>query len=221
MATGIYQIRHLASDKRYIGSAAFGIGVKLRFRQHRNLLRQNKHYAVKLQRAWNKYGESAFMFEVLLYCAPENCLMYEQICLDYFEPEYNSAKDAKHPMKGRKHSQKSKDKIAKAHRGKQVSKETKAKLSKRYKELKQPPHTGYRHSITTKENIAEKLSKLASRGIIAGEKHHSAKLTVTQVQEIRQLAALGKTLRKLSDQFGVTKATAHKIIKRQIWKYVD
>jgi group I intron endonuclease len=184
-------------------------------------LRQNKHYAKHLQNAWNKYGADAFVFEILLYCGSEDCLAFEQIALDCYKPEYNSAKDAKNPMKGRKHSQKSKDKIAKAHRGKKVSEETRAKLSARYQELDRPPHTGHQHSITTKENISKKLSELASSGIIGGERHHSSKLTVDDVRQIRELYQNDISLKNLSTQFGVTKSTIHKIIKYQIWKYVD
>ncbi len=70
-----------------------------------------------IQRAWNKYGEDSFVFEILLYCDPENCLMYEQLVMDHYGPEYNMAKIAGSPI-GTKHTAKSKLNMRLAHLGK-------------------------------------------------------------------------------------------------------
>ena len=61
---GIYQILNKINGKRYIGSAA-----KLRKRElnHLSELRRNIHKNSYLQRAWRKYGEKSFTFEVLEY----------------------------------------------------------------------------------------------------------------------------------------------------------
>lgn len=58
----IYAIRHIANDKRYIGSSARYQG---RFRAHKYLLRHGKHHSPQLQRTWERDGENAFVFEVL------------------------------------------------------------------------------------------------------------------------------------------------------------
>lgn len=59
---GIYQILHVVSGKRYVGSS---LDVAKRWSDHRKRLRRGTHYSKYLQRAWDKYGESAFKFEVL------------------------------------------------------------------------------------------------------------------------------------------------------------
>lgn len=58
---GIYEIRH-ESNKTYVGSS---ITIKSRWSQHKCELRSNKHHSLKLQRAWNKYGEESFTFSIL------------------------------------------------------------------------------------------------------------------------------------------------------------
>lgn len=92
------------------------------------MLEQSQHHSVLLQRAWDKYGADAFVFEVLLYCDPENCLMYEQACLDYFKPEYNIALHAQAPMRGREHSQQTRCKMSQAHIGHIVRKNIRQKI---------------------------------------------------------------------------------------------
>ena len=59
---GIYVIRNNISGKVYVGSS---INPKKRWREHRCNLRQGKHHAPLLQRAWDARGESAFTFEVI------------------------------------------------------------------------------------------------------------------------------------------------------------
>ena len=59
---GIYAIRHIASGKLYVGSAA---KIAIRWRSHRYQLRLKKHHSPRLQNSWNKYGERAFEFVVL------------------------------------------------------------------------------------------------------------------------------------------------------------
>lgn len=59
---GIYVIRHIASSKVYVGSAA---KVAQRWRVHRHNLKKRGHHSVLLQRAWHKYGPDAFSWEVV------------------------------------------------------------------------------------------------------------------------------------------------------------
>ena len=60
--SGIYQIRNLVNGKVYVGSA---VNLQHRRREHRSDLRNGNHHSIKLQRAYNKYGESSFAFEIL------------------------------------------------------------------------------------------------------------------------------------------------------------
>lgn len=65
---GIYVIWNVATDKVYVGSS---IDVRSRFWQHRHKLRLGLHRNKYLQSAWNKYGEQAFIFEIIHRCSPD------------------------------------------------------------------------------------------------------------------------------------------------------
>lgn len=98
----IYCIRNLVNGKIYIGSAE-----KLNRRKsiHLYLLKVNKHHCLHLQRAWNKYGKDNFVFEVIEYVSNKNDLLKrEQVWIDFFKPEYNTARIVGRSMTGRKHS---------------------------------------------------------------------------------------------------------------------
>ncbi len=61
---GIYEIVNLADGKAssYVGSS---MNIEQRWHQHRHRLRGGRHRNEHLQRAWDKYGEDAFVFSVL------------------------------------------------------------------------------------------------------------------------------------------------------------
>ena len=59
---GIYSIYCTANEKQYIGSSK---DIAKRWQDHRSDLRNNRHGCHHLQRAWNKYGEAAFVFNVI------------------------------------------------------------------------------------------------------------------------------------------------------------
>ena len=65
---GIYTITNILTGTKYVGQAT---NITTRLASHRRELKRNKHGTRKdrpqidyLQRAWNKYGESNFIFEV-------------------------------------------------------------------------------------------------------------------------------------------------------------
>lgn len=65
MNSGIYQIRNLINDKRYIGlTKCFRTRKTVHFTQ----LRRNIHTNPKLQHSFNKYGEQNFIFEIIEEC---------------------------------------------------------------------------------------------------------------------------------------------------------
>lgn len=91
MSSGIYEILNVENGKRYIGSAK---NIAFRWSLHVNSLKRGDHHSVLLQRAYNKYGCSAFRFKELILCDVKNLLFYEQRFIDAFEPEYNISKVA-------------------------------------------------------------------------------------------------------------------------------
>jgi len=62
MARGIYKIINVVNNKFYVGSA---VRLSRRRTRHFSELRTNRHNNAKLQAAWNKYGESSFIFVVV------------------------------------------------------------------------------------------------------------------------------------------------------------
>lgn len=59
---GVYAIANRANGRMYVGSAK---NIEVRWQQHRTMLRNGTHHSFYLQRAWDKYGESAFILQVL------------------------------------------------------------------------------------------------------------------------------------------------------------
>ncbi len=72
--SGIYTITNLVNNKMYLGYTKSFID---RRDSHFSELRLNIHKNTYLQRAWNKYGESNFKFEILVEC-PEELLPSEE-----------------------------------------------------------------------------------------------------------------------------------------------
>ena len=102
--SGIYQIRNVKNNHRYIGSSK---NLLQRYKFHFNALKRNKHQNPYLQAAYNKYGKENFMFEILEYCNPSIRFNKEQYWLDKFYGEgcYNINRDATNPpdCTGKKH----------------------------------------------------------------------------------------------------------------------
>jgi group I intron endonuclease len=115
MTIGIYAITHSASGKKYYGQSAH---IEKRWATHRHGLSQRKHPNAHLQRAWLKYGEAAFTFEIVVICdLAELNAIEEQLLADHVGPRcYNIALSPTAPMRGRKHTAKTRTKMACAHR---------------------------------------------------------------------------------------------------------
>lgn len=65
LKSGIYKITCLENGRVYIGQAK---NILSRWTEHRSKLNGNYHINKHMQSAWNKYGESNFIFEVLELC---------------------------------------------------------------------------------------------------------------------------------------------------------
>ncbi|WP_292411380.1 HNH endonuclease [Mesorhizobium sp.] len=68
---------------------------------------------------------------------------------------------------------------------------------------------------TSKDNKAD-MVRHGTR--MAGEKHHRAKLTLAQVEEIKALACTGMSQRVIGERFGVAQGCVSKIILGKRWK---
>lgn len=135
--SGIYEIRNTINGHRYIGSAT---NLKSRWSHHQYRFRLNKHHNKYLQRAWNKYGSSVFVFSVLETCSVSNLIEREQYYIDIHKPEYNICKTAGSTL-GRRLTEGAKKKLSEFFKGNQYAKghghkkseEERQKISKAHK----------------------------------------------------------------------------------------
>jgi len=123
---GIYKIICFSTGKIYIGSTQ---NLKKRWNEHRRKLRAGNHQNVYLQRAWNKHGENAFVFEVIELVTPWSLLDREQYWLDTVQPYdrkigFNIAHHADTPVR----TPEIIEKLRTASSGKSMSTETREKL---------------------------------------------------------------------------------------------
>lgn len=164
MNTGIYQILNLVNNKRYIGSA---INIERRFKEHLKGLRGNIHYNTHLQRAWNKYGETSFKLEVLVYCKKEELLDREQKKIDHYKTSkgniYNICPIAGNSL-GRHCSDITKERISKANKGKIRSEEIRSKLSGIF-----TGHRGWNKGMIVSLETRSKLSIAGKGKIVSSE----------------------------------------------------
>ncbi len=87
MQAGIYKIENVCNGHIYIGSSK---DIEARWHRHKLDLMANRHHNPYLQRAWNKYGDNAFVFIVLEHLNDVSLLYeYEQIWIDKLSPQYN------------------------------------------------------------------------------------------------------------------------------------
>lgn len=144
---GVYRILNTETGDMYVGSS---VNMLRRRNTHLWHLRRGDHQSPILTAAWEKYGESEFVFEVLEICEKSDLLTREQHYLDTLRPRYNIALVAGSPMKGRKQSPEFcqmisehnrnlwldpdfRERILSARRGRHHSEETKQKMSQSHK----------------------------------------------------------------------------------------
>lgn len=159
--SGIYAIRHLATDRLYIGSA---VSFSRRWSRHRHELRKNNHHSPALQAAYNKYGEAAFGYEIVEYVDDRTQLIArEQIWLDFFRPYYNVQTIAKSAL-GQKRTDAARAKMSAVQTGKIQSEETKLKrgaalkghiVTEETRAKISAAHTGRKHTAETRAKISE------------------------------------------------------------------
>ena len=180
----IYSITNLVNDKRYIGISQ---NYEDRKRVHLWALKNKKHKNEKLQNAVNKYGLENFIFEILEEIEIDSrieALKYENFYInlyDSFRNGYNKSQGfdgstlqiqsdktkEKHRQLmlnnkiwlNKHHTEETKKKIGKIHKGKILSNSTKEKISKsrkgKYKGNGNPFY-GKHHTEETKQILREK-----------------------------------------------------------------
>ncbi len=211
--SGIYWIINKVNNHIYVGSTKY---LWTRKSSHLKNLEKDFHPNRHLQAAYNKYGKENFEFEILITCPPELLIWYEQQFIDQLNPEYNIRKTAENNI------------------GITVSEETKKKLSLAKKGIKHSPiteehreklklsHLGYKQSEETKKKKSDLGKKLTISADTRekmkrfGEDHHNAKLSNSDVEEIKSLYSSGDyTQKRLGELFGVGQAYIGRLIRNE------
>lgn len=169
MASGVYKIVNLINGKIYIGSAK---NLSKRRQYHFWCLRNNRHCNGYLQNAFNKHGESNFVFDTIEGCEADSCVIREQFYIDLycsFKPEigYNICEKAGSIL-GIKRSEETKAKIGKSNAEKRLTADQKSHLSKinKGKSLSEECKEKIR-----KGNIGKTMSQEAKSKISKGNKN--------------------------------------------------
>ena len=84
---GIYVIKNTKDNKVYVGSA---YNLEKRELEDFRLLRNKKHYSSKLQKIYNKYGKSIFLFELIEHIEKKKDLFKRE---QYYINLFNSFED--------------------------------------------------------------------------------------------------------------------------------
>ena len=180
----VYMIRNKINNKVYIGISQ---EVNIRLYRHKWLLENNKHPNIKLQNAWNKYGNINFEFTTiatLLSNERDKALDAEAYLINYYDSYHtgynmsqgydgstkiiiteerklklSKASKGNQHRKGYKDSEWHKQRISETHKGKILSDETKHKIS----QSKKGKFTGEDNHFYGKHHTEETKDKIREK----------------------------------------------------------
>jgi group I intron endonuclease len=163
MTSAIYAIVNNVTCDMYVGSA---VAVNRRWNAHRNLLAKQCHYNLRLQRAYNKYGDKAFDWEIVQFVDDKTQLIdREQFWMNFFAPKYNGRPIANSPL-GTKASPETRAKMSASAKKRGFTEEHKQNISKAKKGI-----------CTISEEQKKRLSVLNTGKVYSAETR--AKLSAT------------------------------------------
>jgi len=193
---GVYKITNIINNKCYIGSSKT---IKKRWYEHKRQLRKNQHHSKALQRAFNKYGENNFVFEILELCEPNELLIIEQKYFDLIKPEYIILKTAGR-FDGYKHTEETKKLLSEISKNQvrvPCAEETKIKIG-----------DANRNRVFSDEH-KEKLSN-ARKGKKLSEEQKKKISDRSYPEKMREMQKLGTIARKFNNK-PVSEETKKKI----------
>ena len=219
MVRGIYKIINAVNNKFYVGSA---VNFEKRKARHLWRLRRGDHINKHLQAAFNKYGESAFIFVLVEHVptdadilAAENKWLKTHVGHSYC---YNKAADAtapgtgtfgeKNPMWGKTfaHTDAAKQAIGKAGKGRVQSEETKAK--------RRATMQGHEVSSTTRMKISAALTGEGNFWYGKTRPDHGTKVSkAVLVDDGEGRTQVYPSIQALRQDMGVTPTTVNRALK--------
>lgn len=200
----IYKITNIVNNKVLIGQSAY---LKARWRHYKYLLRRNKYLNKYLQRAWNKYGEANFRFDVILQCPFEELDRSEiDMIKKYNSTDRNFGYNINAGGHRSSHTEETKQKIREWNLGRKMSAEAKLKMSLANRG-KNNPNFGKKPSAETiqKRSIALRGEKNGMFGKTHTEEarqkireaHLGKKLSPERIQKLRDRRFSDETKQKI------------------------
>ena len=211
---GIYQIKNSVSGLIYIGQTREGFWKRYNF--HRWKLRTGNHDNKWLQASFNKYGEDAFEFSVLIEVNnPEdlNDLEIEEIAKARAKGHCCNIADGGDGAKGVPLSEENRKRLGELNRvlntGKKASEETKQRMSEARKGKKRP------------NGMGEKMINTRHKKILNGEHVATTKLTPEQVADIKRQLMNNIAWEDLAAEYHVSRSNINAIRSNRSWKFVE
>lgn len=211
---GIYMIKNIISGLIYIGQTKQTF-IK-RFYAHNHDLKNNIHDNKWLQNSFNKYGENAFIFDIV-------CIASDESILDQLEMFYiNEARKTGHccnisdggaGAKGVHLSEENIKFLAELNRrlntGKKASQKTKEKMSLAKKGKPRKPED-------MKKMVATK-----SANILDGKKYKTTKLSSDDVYKIKIDLMNNISWDTLAEQYNISRSNINAIRSNRSWNFVE
>ena len=181
-------------------------------------MRRGCHPNGHLQAAWNKYGEAAFVPEVLE-VEPVDVMAAEQSWLDSLQPEYNISPTA-YSLSGYVFTDEQRARVSAALKGKPKSAEHRANIWANRQvtdEMRERMAANGRMGRGRPKSAGHRASIGAQQ---RGSGNHRAKLTEDMVREIKRRAIQGERGCDLAAEFDVSPACIRDIVKGRRWSHV-
>lgn len=123
---GVYKITNNINNKVYIGQS---INIKNRWKDHINALNREDSSCTLLQRAWKKYKQENFSFEILELCSESELDDVEIKYIEFYDAIRNGYNIELGGNKNKHLSDETKKKIGNSNRGRHHSEKTRQKMS--------------------------------------------------------------------------------------------
>jgi group I intron endonuclease len=230
---GVYEIRNKLNGHRYVGST---IDYTERIQIHKHQLEEGTHHCTYLQNAWNKYGEDAFKFSLLIMAPRKMIRKIEQMFLD--NPDLYKYNISKRAIGGRKkgfhHTRETRMKMS------MIAKE-KGRIPPGTKGMKKTPSQLKRMSEASKgrKKSNEEIEKIRQATIdrwangelgtpeilrkiaLANRGKTNAKLNEDKIRRIRTMNEQGMTQKEIADVFSISPSNISRILSGVSWGWVD
>ena len=221
MSCGIYAIFNKITGWVYIGQA---YDVNKRWDRHQYELNNKRHHCSHLQRSWNTHQATSFYFIQLLETSAEFLIQEEQAYMDYYKglnvPLYNIL-PAKRSHLGIKRSEETKQKISVANKGRKYSQKYKDKCAKRQtgvshgplsEEHKNKISSANKGKILSPEHAAKAREQLEKTRVLCKQRHKEVMAMEWTIQCPDGSIVITKELKQFCLDNGLSMGTLHEVL---------